>query len=124
MSDVSKTLEERGARYGAFIDHATICQGLIEVLHEAPNWWRLDPDMKQAMHVICDKMARCLNGDPNYTDNWHDMQGYARLVEVRLIKKQEEAAKKEIEDKKGQLFEAADFQTLGEPREALAFEDR
>lgn len=92
MSDVSATLAERGGRYGAFINHATIAQGLQEVLHDAPNWWRLEPDMRQAMCVICDKMARILNGDPYYEDNWHDIQGYAKLVENRILqaKKREE----------------------------------
>ena len=93
MTDVSSTLAERGARYGTFIDHATIAQGLQEVLLEAPNWFRLEPDMRQAMIVLTDKMARILNGDSRYLDNWHDIQGYARLVEARL--EMEEAAKKQ-----------------------------
>lgn len=95
---VDKTLEERGARYGQFIDHATIAQGIQEVLQEAPNYWRLQPDVRQMMVVISDKLARILNGDPEYTDNFHDIQGYARLVENRLLKEQEA--------KKGQLFAA------------------
>jgi hypothetical protein len=96
-TDVSKTLAERGARYGAFIEHATIAQGLQEVLLDCKNWWRLDPDMRQMMIVICDKLARILNGDPYYTDNYHDIQGYAKLVEDRLLREQE--------DKKAKLFE-------------------
>jgi hypothetical protein len=84
MSDVSATLAERGGRYGAFADHAKIAQGLQGVLFEAPNWSKLDPDMRQALCVICDKMARILNGDPYYDDNWHDIQGYAKLVETRI----------------------------------------
>jgi hypothetical protein len=85
MTDVSTTLSERGGRYGAFINHATIAQGLQKVLFAAPNWSKLDPDMRQALCVICDKMARILNGDPYYEDNWHDIQGYARLVEKRIM---------------------------------------
>lgn len=105
MSDVSATLAERGGRYGAFIDHATIAQGLQEVLFEAGNWYKLDPDMRQALCVICDKMARILNGDPYYEDNWHDIQGYAQLVEkrIRAIKQNNE----EKEAKKG--HEASPF---------------
>ena len=97
---VEKTLEERGARYGQFIDHATIAQGLINVLHEAPNWQKLEPDMRQALHVIMDKTARILNGDPYYQDNWHDIIGYSTLVERRLIKEEEQ--------KKINLFEASE----------------
>lgn len=106
MTDVSKTLEERGARYGQFIEHATIAQGLQEVLHEAPNWYRLQPDVRQMMCVICDKMARILNGDPDYTDNYHDIQGYAKLVEDRLL-----AAEKANGARNAKLFEAPNVAT-------------
>lgn len=82
--DVQETLRERGERYGDFADHARIAQGLRRVLHTAPKWATL-PDMhKQALEAITDKIARVLNGDPNYPDNFHDIAGYARLVEERL----------------------------------------
>ena len=86
MTTVANTLAERGARYGAFADHARISQGLLDVLRAAPNWGALEPDMKQALSTICDKFARILNGDPYYADNWHDIQGYAKLVEDRVTK--------------------------------------
>lgn len=81
---VNKTLEERGSRYGQFADHARIAQGLQDVMRGHPNWDKLDLDMKQALTVIADKIARILNGDPFYIDNWHDIQGYAKLIEDRL----------------------------------------
>jgi hypothetical protein len=89
VPDISATLAERGGRYGQFIDHATIAQGLQDVLRNADNWNKLDVDMKQALTVIADKMARILNGDPYYEDNWHDIQGYAKLVEDRITKMRE-----------------------------------
>lgn len=85
LSEVEKTLNERGSRYGQFKDHAVIAQGIQDVMRKADNWTALDPDMRQALSVIADKIARILNGDPNYTDSWHDIQGYAKLVEARLI---------------------------------------
>jgi len=84
-SDISLTLEERGARYGKFIDHSKISQGLQDVMREAPNWDTLDVDMRQALTTIVDKIARILNGDPYYSDSWHDVSGYATLVERRLL---------------------------------------
>lgn len=85
QGSIDATLEERGARYGQFIDHAKIAQGLQDVMRESPNWSKLDVDMKQALSVIADKIARILNGDAGYTDSWHDIQGYSRLVETRLL---------------------------------------
>jgi len=81
---VANTLAERGSRYGEFKDHAKIAQGLQDTMRAAPRWILLDQDMKQALSVIADKIARILNGDPFYGDNWHDIQGYAKLIEDRL----------------------------------------
>lgn len=84
MNSIDDTLAERGARYGQFKDHAVIAQGLQDTMRAAPGWVRLAPDQKQALSVIADKIARMLNGDPNYVDNWHDIIGYSKLVETRL----------------------------------------
>lgn len=90
---IEDTLAERGARYGSFKEHAEIAQRLQDSLRAAPGWEKLAPDQKQALSVICDKMARMLNGDPNYMDNWHDIIGYAKLVEDRLLADEETACK-------------------------------
>ncbi len=96
IKSVNETLDERGNRYGDFTDHARIAQQLQDVMrqHEIKNhnnethrnWEYLSAVQKQALTVIADKIARILNGDPNYADNWHDIQGYAKLVEDRLPK--------------------------------------
>ncbi len=83
--NIDHTLAERGARYGEFKDHAVIAQKLQDAMREAPGWVRLAPDQKQALSVISDKIARMLNGDPNYVDNWHDIIGYSKLIEKRLV---------------------------------------
>jgi hypothetical protein len=49
-----------------------------------PNWEKLDDDMREAFHIIANKMGRILNGDPWYHDSWHDIVGYAKLVADRL----------------------------------------
>jgi len=78
------TLAERGARYGNFAHHAEIAQALQDTLRATAGWVRLAADQRQALTVITDKIARMLNGDPDYLDNWHDSIGYARLVEQRM----------------------------------------
>ena len=35
---------------------------------------------QEALHMICSKLARIANGDPNHVDSWHDIAGYASLV--------------------------------------------
>ena len=77
---IDKVLEERGARYGDFKDHARICQDLKRVMTRTPSWINLTHSQKQSLEVIADKIARMLNGDPDYKDNWVDIIGYAQLV--------------------------------------------
>ena len=87
MTDANKlaqTLAERGSRYGDFSDHARICQAIKYAMYTEDGWSRLTAVQKQALEVIADKMGRILSGDPDYADNWHDIQGYAKLAEDRL----------------------------------------
>lgn len=83
MSDLNATLAERGSRYGDFTDHAQVAQALQDVMRSGVNWVQVDCVKRQALTVICDKIARVVTGDPEYRDNWHDIQGYARLAEDR-----------------------------------------
>ena len=92
--DIEKVLEERGKRYGEFVDHACITQNIKRAMKSSPNWHRLPDDMKESLEMIAHKMGRILNGDPSYIDSWTDIVGYAKLVETDLIKK--ESSKNEI----------------------------
>lgn len=84
MTDVSNTLNARNERYGAFSGQASISQALKEYMRHTPNWNKLEPDMAEALDMIQHKIARILNGDPRYADSWHDIAGYAALVDKRL----------------------------------------
>jgi hypothetical protein len=82
--DVGALLAGRAKRYGAFKDHAVISQGLQDVMRAAPGWQRLVPDQREALIMVQHKVARVLNGDPDYVDNYVDIAGYAKLVADRL----------------------------------------
>lgn len=90
MSSIENTLAERDDRYGSFVHHATIAQELQDTMRNQGGWARLAPDQKQALTVIADKIARMLNGDPAYRDNWHDIVGYAKLVDDRMAREERE----------------------------------
>jgi hypothetical protein len=83
-TDINATLAERGSRYGIFADHARIAQKLKETMQVEEGWGRLAPDQCEALEMIAHKIARILNGDPNFHDSWHDVVGYATLVAARL----------------------------------------
>ena len=83
---VTEVLEERGKRYGSFTSHANISQELKLVMQGTGQWCKLAPDQAEALEMIQHKIARILNGDPNYDDNWIDIAGYSTLVANRLKK--------------------------------------
>lgn len=86
---VQDTLAERGSRYGDFTDNAMISQQLKQLImcesdgKLREGYRRCNFVQREALEMIAQKIARILNGDPNYKDNWHDIQGYARLAEER-----------------------------------------
>lgn len=92
--DVTNTLKERGTRYGEFHTQAEYAQSIKRVYQSAPNWEKMTDDQREALDMFANKIGRILNGDPNYADSWHDIAGYAQLVENRLNAKEEEEVRK------------------------------
>jgi len=91
MTKIDSTLDERGKKYGEFKDHAALSQQFKLAMQSAgQHWYRLDDDMREALEMIQHKIARIINGDPTHIDSWHDIQGYARLIEHRLIREKED----------------------------------
>jgi len=89
---IDKTLADRGAKYGSFDSHAHITQSLKRVFMEDPQkWHKLSDDKKEALEMVAHKIGRILNGDPEYIDSWHDIIGYTRLVETKLIEVENDA---------------------------------
>ena len=86
MAKVEETLEERGSRYGNYLNQTKISHELKETMKFKGSevWVDLKADQKDALEMIAVKISRILNGDPNYSDNWHDIAGYATLVADRL----------------------------------------
>ena len=84
MTDIDKTLEERGNRYGAFPGHARITQDIKRAMHASPRWPDLTDDKREALEMIAHKIGRILNGDPDYLDSWHDIIGYTKPVEDEI----------------------------------------
>lgn len=85
-NNVVDTLTERGERYGKFVDQASCSQAFKNVLDYQLRirGKHLHPDQQESLEMILHKIARIINGDPDYVDSWHDIAGYAKLVEDRL----------------------------------------
>ena len=84
--DIAETLDRRARHYGEFINIATTAQDLKSVLKYGVNYSMLEPDMAEALDMIAHKMSRLVNGDCYHRDSWHDIIGYAKLIDMRLEK--------------------------------------
>ena len=83
---IDATLAERGTKYGKFADHAAVTYKLKNVLreHSGSHGKSYAYDQAEALDMICHKLGRIVNGDPDYADSWVDIAGYAKLVADRL----------------------------------------
>ncbi len=86
---VAVTLAERGKHYegpGGYADTARTAQMLKRIFRQSLNWTEgnLTSSMQESLDMIANKLARVLNGNPGHADSWHDVAGYATLVEKEL----------------------------------------
>lgn len=86
------TLEERGGRYGPYIEQSRVSQNIQKAIRDSNNYEDMPADMQGCLQMIAEKLSRALTGDMYYIDNWHDIAGYAALVEKRLIKLEQDRA--------------------------------
>ncbi|ALF01661.1 hypothetical protein CPT_Percy27 [Caulobacter phage Percy] len=84
QDNLTNVLAERGNRYGQFKDQAVYADGMNKLFQTSPNWETMDPDQREALRLIANKIGRILNGDPNYDDSWVDIAGYSKLIANRL----------------------------------------
>ena len=89
VQSVEQILEERGERYGKFINHAGVSQGIHQIIEygmQVTGKTRFDfyVDELEALAMIANKIGRIVNGDPHWSDSWRDIAGYATLVADRL----------------------------------------
>lgn len=84
VADIDNLLEERKRRYGEFKEHAKVSMLLKRVIEQGNSWNNMTFDKQEALHMIAHKIARIVNGDPNYKDSWTDIIGYAKRVEETL----------------------------------------
>ncbi|MCK3655790.1 hypothetical protein A4G19_08480 [Pasteurellaceae bacterium Macca] len=92
MSNIQQTLNERGKNYGSFEDVAITTDQLKDAMLKALEKNKLSavtPVQWESLSQISTKIARAVNGNVDYVDNWRDIAGYALLV-VEYLEKQGE----------------------------------
>lgn len=84
---IEATLAERQAQYGSFEDVAFVTENIMFILAKARTNGLNDlpHTHRMALYMIASKMARIVNGDFNFIESWHDISGYAKLIENELM---------------------------------------
>ena len=70
-------LVTREATHGDFTLTAKIAQDLKEAYRWGPA--ETNARQREALDMICTKIARIMSGNPNTLDHWDDIAGYAKL---------------------------------------------
>ena len=86
---IEEVLNQRQATYGSFTKNAEVSQMMKYFMTQGTNYKQIPMAHREALEMIVHKIARIVNGDPNYIDNWIDICGYSQLV-IDEIRKYEE----------------------------------
>ena len=84
IEKVRQTLSQHQGQYGSFEDVAMITEQMVDVMRKG-YYENLAYNQKMALYMICSKMARIVNGNPNHKDSWHNIAGYATLIDNELV---------------------------------------
>ena len=110
---IEQLLNERESKYGNYHTLANLTQTLNKIINqhytavnsvEGQPAQQLPHFMAESLHMICQKIARAVNGDPSHIDSWEDIAGYSlRVVEILkaqevLLEQQALEAKKEADE--------------------------
>jgi len=97
MGDIEKILAEREKTHGDFTEHSAISQGLKRALFANPKAAALSDVKREALELVCHKLARIVAGDSNHVDSYVDICGYITLalreVEGNQNRKEAESVK-------------------------------
>lgn len=77
---IEEVLNQRQTTYGSFTKNAEISQMMKYFMSQGTNYKQMPMAHREALEMIVHKIARIVNGDPNYIDNWVDIIGYSQLV--------------------------------------------
>ena len=75
LSDISDTLAQRGTQYKDNWELYVDLKACVRNMQTSS----LNRKQEYCIDMILVKLSRILRGDPNKADNWHDLEGYAKL---------------------------------------------
>ena len=81
---IHDTLDQREKSYGSYPENCRLTQEMKDIVRAHPRWVTMSPDKKQSIEMILYKISRIITGDHGHKDSWHDIGGFALLIEQDL----------------------------------------
>lgn len=111
MSNVKETLKERGKVYGDYKGGSEFRANVMELI--ADRYAKVNHGGMPAIHMvyvydIVNKLSR-LAVTPYHIDTWHDIAGYATLVEEAFKKAEKQEQDQEVDADDVYIKEFMDF---------------
>lgn len=111
MSEVKETLKERGKVYGDYKGGSEFRANVMELIVD--RYAKVNHGGMPAIHMvyvydIVNKLSR-LAVTPYHIDTWHDIAGYATLVEKALRKAEKQEQEQEADADDEYIKEFMDF---------------
>jgi len=85
MATTEEVLENRGGDYGDYEYMSRVAQNLKNVMNTGTS--SLNFAQQESVDMICTKLSRIACGNPNKSDTWQDIAGYATLI-VNILEKE------------------------------------
>tara|TARA_Y100000310_G_scaffold325691_1_gene389521 strand:+ start:614 stop:1153 length:540 start_codon:yes stop_codon:yes gene_type:complete len=82
---VEDTLNTRGSNYGSVTDNANMIDKIISALAIGEGYMNWTPTHRHCVYMMVVKLTRMACGNPNHSDNPHDVAGYAKLLEDYVL---------------------------------------
>lgn len=86
MANINETFKSRGDTHGDYKQQSECTMSLYRQLAERArvNKVSLNKTQQHSLMLICTKLGRIVTGSANEPDHWHDIAGYATLIEREL----------------------------------------
>lgn len=103
MNTPDDTIKDREPRYGSFTERAHMLRQFKHIAENTPSYVNMTAAQQEGLLSIFGKISRLLNGDGGDKDSWHDIAGYALLVEdsIKHANPAEEAWLRELQARHG-----------------------
>ena len=84
IMNVEDTLAQRGKVHGDYTESSIVKDEILAAIECTPNWRKMSPGGREALRMIVEKIGRIMVGDWKFADHWHDIAGYATLMENEI----------------------------------------